>query len=58
MDTEAAETGSSSKKVELHIVDAVSDAAHDYNKQSTPIVIEAVQSCYCRGYEKGKGRFC
>lgn len=41
VDTEAAETGSSSKKVELHIVDAVSDAAHDYNKQSTPIVIEA-----------------
>jgi hypothetical protein len=40
MDTEAVETGSSSKKVELHIVDAVSDAAHDYNKQSTPIVIE------------------
>ena len=41
VDTEAAETGSSSKKVELHIVDAVSDAAHDYNKQSTSIRIEA-----------------
>lgn len=41
VDTEAAETGSSSKKIELHIVDAVSDAAHDYNKQSKPIVIEA-----------------
>ena len=41
IDTEAAEVSNSSKKIEMHIVDAVSDAVHDYNKQSTPIVIEA-----------------
>ena len=38
---EAAEVSNYSKKIEMHIVDAVSDAVHDYSKQSTPIVIEA-----------------